>query len=445
MLRKIAIGLFATVAATGIAALAQTFAPDMPILGGPSYCASTVNNVCQSTIPAGPALTGNETVPADTNPAQAGGIQSGKIPVPLLYNKINGIVGGDFGQNLWQRGTSFASLSLNTAIYTADGWYVYGGTTAPLVTVSKQTGAASQPPGSLASMRIQRVANQTATGQYCVGQLLPDAESEPFINASTGTRTAIFSVELQQGANFSPLGVNLVIGYHTATDVTTGAANGQGTNTGIFASSLTGTQNITNYTEAVNTLTTASTSWARYSVAAQIPYYATGTTTQTLGVGVKICLTGVGTAGTNDYLEIGNAQLEYRGGTSTAPSPFVRRNLADDWNLQLARYWTIQENGSAGTPIYASAIVGATNQVNILYRFPQLMRITPITSPITIGGFKLLIAGTQTTPGTLVTTGVSNTPATGALSSQTTATAGQASEFVGSGAGTGVIGWSAEP
>lgn len=41
---------------------------DFPILGGPSFCASTVNAVCVSTIPAGPAdWTGKESLPVDTN------------------------------------------------------------------------------------------------------------------------------------------------------------------------------------------------------------------------------------------------------------------------------------------------------------------------------------------------------------------------------------------
>lgn len=442
MLRKIAIGLFATVAVTGIAAFAQTFAPDMPVIGGPSYCVSTVNGVCQQTVPAGPAVTGNETVPADTN-ASGGTTQAGKIPIPTLYNKYNGLVGGDFGQNLWQRGTSFSSLSLNTAIYTADGWYVYAPAT-PLVSVSKQTGATDQPPGSAASLRLQRVASQTSTGTYCLGQLLSDLESEPFINAATGTRTAVFSVDLLAGANFSPTGVSMVIASHSAADVTTPGANGQGTNTGTFASSIGATQNITNYTENIATLVTPTTTWTRYSVAASIPYYITGTT-QTLGVGAKLCLTGVGTAGTNDWVEVGNAQLEYHAGTSTAFSPFVRRNLADEWNLEYARYWTIQENGSSGTPIYCPGTATTTNGFNINCQFPVAMRMTPVTTPITIGGFSVNNGGTLAVPSVLNVTGVTNTPRTGNLSGTAVITAGRGTVFVGTGLGTGVVGFSAEP
>lgn len=48
-------------------AFAQGFTTNLPSLGGASYCDSTVNNVCVSTIPAGPAdWTGKENLPVDT-------------------------------------------------------------------------------------------------------------------------------------------------------------------------------------------------------------------------------------------------------------------------------------------------------------------------------------------------------------------------------------------
>lgn len=64
-----------------------------PIVGGSSYCATTVNAVCTSTIPAGPSvLTGNEVVPADTNLSGGRNPQTVVIPVgrlgagPTTYN-----------------------------------------------------------------------------------------------------------------------------------------------------------------------------------------------------------------------------------------------------------------------------------------------------------------------------------------------------------------------
>lgn len=87
MLKRLSL---AAIAVTAFAALAsaQTFAPNFPILGGASYCDSTQNstgqNVCTNTVPAGPAMTGLETLPADTNPTAAGGIQAVKVPFPAV-------------------------------------------------------------------------------------------------------------------------------------------------------------------------------------------------------------------------------------------------------------------------------------------------------------------------------------------------------------------------
>lgn len=67
-----------------IAAVAQTFAPNMPIIGGASYCSSTVNAVCVNTVPAGPAVTGAETIPADTNAASSQQPQAGKLAARTL-------------------------------------------------------------------------------------------------------------------------------------------------------------------------------------------------------------------------------------------------------------------------------------------------------------------------------------------------------------------------
>lgn len=73
----------AILAVATVAAMAQ-FAPNMPNIGGPSYCQSTVNAVCVSTIPAGPAVTGSETIPADTNASGGQSPQSGRFTLPTI-------------------------------------------------------------------------------------------------------------------------------------------------------------------------------------------------------------------------------------------------------------------------------------------------------------------------------------------------------------------------
>lgn len=55
-----------------------------PQVDGPSFCNSTVNAVCVQTVPAGPALTGNETIPGDTNLTGGGQPQTVKIDIQSL-------------------------------------------------------------------------------------------------------------------------------------------------------------------------------------------------------------------------------------------------------------------------------------------------------------------------------------------------------------------------
>lgn len=73
----------AILAVAGVAAYAQ-WAPNAPNIGGPAYCSSTVNASCVNTVPAGPALTGNETIPADTNASGGQNPQSGRFTLPTL-------------------------------------------------------------------------------------------------------------------------------------------------------------------------------------------------------------------------------------------------------------------------------------------------------------------------------------------------------------------------
>lgn len=71
-------------------ALAQQW-PNVPIIGGSSYCSSTVNSVCVNTVPAGPtSVTGAETVPADTNLSSGQTPQTAKVTSLTLANYARG-------------------------------------------------------------------------------------------------------------------------------------------------------------------------------------------------------------------------------------------------------------------------------------------------------------------------------------------------------------------
>lgn len=81
MFKKLGLSLFAIVSVVGLAIAGGQF-QGLPIINGASYCNTTVNGVCQQTIPAGPAMTGLELVPADTQAPQ--GIFPQTAYVPLL-------------------------------------------------------------------------------------------------------------------------------------------------------------------------------------------------------------------------------------------------------------------------------------------------------------------------------------------------------------------------
>ncbi len=82
MLKKVLLGSVAALFVAGIA-IGQQWLP-YPEVGGSSFCSSTVNANCVNTVPAGPAITGNETVPADTNLSGGRSPQTVKIPTSVL-------------------------------------------------------------------------------------------------------------------------------------------------------------------------------------------------------------------------------------------------------------------------------------------------------------------------------------------------------------------------
>lgn len=454
----------AIVAAAGIAWGAGMFST-LPIVGQPAFCGSIIgagpvqsgltgtgagttitgSTICGQTIPAGPAqLTGNELIPADTG-LVSGPTQTVTIPSGMITGTggPNVLVGGDFGQNLWQRGLPpISAVALGQATYGPDGWYAFTSANSQTVTVSKQTGAADVFPATTASARFQRVASQTGTAVQSFGQLVPNDNSQRFPG-----NTAIFSCNMLAGANFTPASnqVNMIIAAHTAADSTTAGANGQGTNTATFASSTGTTQNITGYTELVNTPTTISTTWTRYSVAAAVPTTISGN--NVTGIGVKVTWTPSGTAGTNDFVEFANCQLEARAGSSVGPSAFQRRNLIEEQQLEYARFWQINEAASGGiTPIYGFGEVSQTNVEFVQFNYPAAMRITPVTSPITQGSFGLNVAGVATSATGLTAVSGGNTTLIGSIrSTGTAATVGQIVQFIGGALGTGKLGFSAEP
>lgn len=81
MLKKLGLGSLALVATLVASVAVAGLWNNFPKVGGARYCITTVNGVCQQYVPAGPTtLTGNETVPLDTN------LGSGANPQTVIAN-----------------------------------------------------------------------------------------------------------------------------------------------------------------------------------------------------------------------------------------------------------------------------------------------------------------------------------------------------------------------
>lgn len=451
MFRKIAIGLFATVAVTGIGLgliKGQTFAPDMPIIGGASYCVSTVNTVCTQTIPAGPpSISGLETLPIDLNAVPVGGQQSAKIPVTYFTgtDNRNSLVGGDFATNLWQRGTSFASITPSTASMTADRWYAYSsGNTA---TVNRQTGSTDilNSAGLLASMRVVRPSG-TNTTSICVGQLLDTKASAKFLG-----NNAVLSFWAQAGAGYLQTNNNItvIIAYHTTADSATGGAN-----TLTFAAgTITGYQAVTAASPFTTNATIASaaatipltTTFARYAVNAAIPNLnASGT--QVTGVGISIC-TGVYPASTGvagDWFEIEGVQLESGPAALVSPRGFERILAGTEETRQYYYAWGpgVEVNGAYYN---AAGNCQTSGTLNLPLQAPIAMRTAPTSgglNVLTAGGYSVKTAAATTAIGTLAV-GTSTTQSV-LLTSTAACTTTVPYTIVGT-ATTGTIVFSADP
>lgn len=401
----------AFVAAISIPALAAGLWSQLPILGGNSFCGAYIGStpsvggitgqgagstICAGTVPAGPqALTGLELIPADTQLSGGQSPQTVVIPSSMLgVQRTNRLIGADFNTNLWQRGTTFSSLTPTTTTMTADRWGVYS--SGNTVTVTKQTGASDSIPtlGLYASMRVNRPSASDVT-PICVVQVLDKKAAAPLIG-----NNAIFSFYALAGSTFSPTASNLnvTVAYYTAADSAT-----PGTNTDSFAKGT-----ITNYTAAAvaaspgttGTVTAGvvavpiSTTWTRYSIAATIPT-ATAAGTAVTGVGVSICNTPVGTGASTDWFEFEAAQLEAHSSVTTnafplgvlAPRGFEKRYPAEEALLQYGYSFILTEPATS-VAVSVGSLTTTTN-CRIAYPLPALMRTAPtftsgtITSSVT--------------------------------------------------------------
>lgn len=176
---KIFLGAFAAIAIGGITLAQQGyFGPNLPIVGGASYSCGSVNGVSNCTVPAGPTvLTGNETIPVNTNLSQ------GRSPQQVLVKPAN----------LNANPITFVTVTTPTAGISAantDGGVFYA--SAATITSANVT----LPSGAIQGQTYRISANRTIT------TLSVSAASGDSIGTNTNPTVLTASTTAPQGYNF---------------------------------------------------------------------------------------------------------------------------------------------------------------------------------------------------------------------------------------------------
>lgn len=438
-LRQTLLAALAVVGLPTIAAVAAGSYQGFPIVGQSSYCASystgATGQICPSTIPAGPTnVDSNYLFPADTGITAGGQPQTVTVPSSQIasfsYNRANPrnfLRNGDISVNPFQRGTgnsATASPIAGTTTYGPDGWAFKGGSSSNIVW-SKQTGATDILAGFFtASVRMQRAATNTDTAPICMLQPITTERS-----MALQGRSFVLSFYALAGANQSS----------TLNNITMSVISGTGTDqsgTNMINGAWTSQATPVTSTQAI------STTWTQYTAAGSIG----ATATQ---VGVSICYTPVGTAGTNDWIEVSNIQLEeVKASTVTNPSAFEHHPAF--WDLEEAQrfFFQVNESGAGGLPVaICEAGNGSANGTTGLtvcnVGLPAPFRVAPTAfSTFVVGSFQLLDSGSAS----LITSPVATLSSTNILQFTTTnvLAPGRISLLRGGSVGTGIVSISSE-
>jgi hypothetical protein len=247
---------------------------------------------------------------------------------------------------VWQRGTSIslAASTAYTAGYVADRYQTGTGAN-QACTISRQaTGDTTNLPNIQYCLRYQRNSGQTGTGGLFLVQSFESINSIPFAG-----KTVTFSFYARAGANYSMLNNNLTVVLRTGT----------GTDQNLITEGYTGSADV------VNTLSTLTTTWQRFTYTGSIASNVTE-------MGFLFGFTPTGTAGAADYYEVTGVQIDI----GSVALPF--RTYAGTIQGELAacqRYYFVSSGGQVATAI-------ATTDVYL--SIPNVMRASPtVVTPLT--------------------------------------------------------------
>lgn len=268
----------------------------------------------------------------------------------------NGLINGDM--TVVQRGTSFTGINGTTPIYTVDRWFGWTSGPAGNMSLSQQSGVASN--GFNNVLRVQRTASSTSTALQSVAQIIETKDCYRFQGQS-----CILSFYVRSGANFSSALAKINIG------VQQGTGADQGSSSAILAT-------WTNQSVALSTSQIITSTLTRFS----FPVSIVSTATEII---VLFSYTGVGTAGASDYFEITGVQLETGAITAYEYLPY-------GVNIDRCQRYTPVFGGVTG-PIGTGA-ADTTSSAGFFIPFRVSTRIAPTGLTIgTVGDFEIATYG----------------------------------------------------
>lgn len=315
-------------------------------------------------------------------------------------NPENALIGGDATTNLFDYGTTGSSVTTTVTYGGPDRWAYWSGASTAM-TVSRDSTAADLPTSYKYAFKMARTSGQTGVVQVCMMQEVEGIASYQFAG-----QTAELDFHAVTGANFSPASGNIQAYIITGTGADEGVAGSSSAAYGLNAGGG-GSGSWTGQVNWAATIAAGVSSSGRYSIAAPIP----ATTTE---IGVALCFTPVGTAGTNDYVAFSGIQLVRNSaltslvaantsGTATAlnvndtrAKSFSRRQPADETARQQRYYWVWNETASstAASPFICTA--QSTTVAICTFPVHTTMRTAP-TVTCSAGTMKRQVAGTDTT------------------------------------------------
>ena len=259
---------------------------------------------------------------------------SALLPAGLGFRNV--IINGDF--KVWQRGTSTAFTATASTSFLADRWSGYRG-----VAGSTQSRVSSGLSGFQYALRMQRDSGNTSTSRIYIGQSFETSTIATF----AGKRMAL-SFYARAGSNFSAASSLFRVMVFSGT----------GTECNVIHVTP------TSVTTDLDTTFTLTTSWQLFTAYYNVP---SGVTQH----GIQLDFTPVGTASTNDYVEITGVQLEQ----NLQPTPFEQRPIGVE--LALCQRYFYKAVFTAGSLAFATGYWAGANTFYWTAAFPVTMRRQP--------------------------------------------------------------------